>query len=428
MTARRRAPGIEQFLPNDPLADAVALEAAGLADRLGAILGEARQYDQGAGILGYLYRKPQQGMGSLKFEFAERMGVPDDVGQLLEYVQGKYGGGDYRLQIFAGGKTRGNFEFSILGPPKAINPAAPAPAADDPMKGTNLLAVMMNMQAESRRDMMEQQRFAMEQQGRRDAQLMQTLAVVVPVLAPLMFGGREKMSEVIAMMNANRPAQASLKEQVETLSLLKGVVGGEEKGETFNPDDLVGSIGRFAGPLIGAAGRAFGSARGGAPGEGEGAAPQALELPPPQQLAPPVLGAPAAPPAATTRPLPPLLAMVAPDVHYMFTRRLPPDLAADAIVDILQRAGVTDEDVNELVAAFLVSPDWKVDLANGGLDLRGDAEWADAFLAELVPAWSERDRDGDRGARAAGGGTDADDDAAAGAGGLALDADPGPGA
>jgi hypothetical protein len=428
MTTPRRAPQRftpENFLRPDPLADASVSDEIGIANELVEVFEALRGFDQSS-ILGYLYRKPAGGLG--KFEFAERLAPPFEMGTLLEGTRERFGGGDYRLQIFAGGKTRKNVEFSIMGPAKPIQ--AVGQVADS--APGSLMQMMMAQQAEARREAAdfrreaaEDRRHQVEQQRARDDAMWRAVAVIVPVVAPLMLGGREKLADLLALVNSNKPDAPSLKDQAETLLALKTVFA-DDKGGGFDPDNIAGSLLGLVGPVAAAAGRAF-NGRGkdpaaeGPPGGGEGF----LELPGPDP-APGPPGGPAtlAPASAVDR----VLNVVRPHIAYFYSAQHDPGLAAEAITDIMGRHGITDADVNELVAAFTLSPDWKADLAAQGLDLRSNPGWADEFLMELVGAWSDRHGDGDDRAGRAGRVGDAGDDATPGAAGLSLDADTGDGA
>lgn len=420
--ARRFTP--EMFTP-DPLSEATLVDQAGVAEKLSTILEGLRAFDQNS-VMGYLYRKPSNGVG--KFEFAERMIPPEDAGDLMEIVKEKYGGGEYRLQIFAGGKTRGNCEFPIMGPPKPIATSATPPAAD-PMGG-NMFAMMLNMQAEARREQMmmqaearreaaEMRREQQERDARRDEMMWKAAAMIVPAALPMLFAGREKLSDLVALMNANKAEPTNLKDTVETMVLVKKLFG-DDKAEGFNPDDIAGSLARLAGPVAAGLGRAFGRQ----PAQEPEAEPPAYgdgRLTLPGVLPAPETAAPATPSS-------PVIALIRPHVLYFYAAQHDPALAAEAVVDIMARSGVTDGDVNDLVAAYLAAPDWKADLAAQGIDLRAIPEWADEFLAELVNAWPERQRHGDDRPGGAGGLADAQPDAPAGAAGVALDAASQPGA
>lgn len=404
-----------------PLDMAVTDDQLQLADKLSAILSGLGDFDQGT-IKGYLFRKAPFGKWAQLVQF-----VPTgDVGELFDMVRSNYGGGDFRLQIFAGGKTRGNFEFALEGPPKTT-PVADGGGEKDQMNSTNLIALMIQQgnqareQADaSRREMMDQQRFAMEQQRLRDESMWKAIAVAAPFVVPLF--KKESLADMVALMNANKPETTSLKDQVETLVAVKAAFGPDDKG--FDPDNIAGSLARLAGPIAAAAGRAFGG-RGAPPTDAgeerqEGGGDGFLRLPEADPAPAPV--------AAPASPGSPILRLIQPDILYFYSRRLDPGLAAEAVVDIMGRAGVTDEAVNELVGAYLGAADWKADLAAQGIDLTANPEWADDFLQELVGQWPERHRHGDGAGGRGGGLADAADDAPAGAAGVAVDDDPGPGA
>ncbi len=424
MTRRRSGP--PPAGPPDPITEALIKDAQGLAGDLSDVFAAIRGYDASQ-IYGILYKKPEgvrigyQG----KFQWIEDLAAPFDFTEIYTSLKARFGGGDYRMTIMCAGKIAKQHEFSIYGP--AINlaaPGAPAPA-NDAMKPGDMLALMMTQAAEARREAQDQQRFFMEQQSARDARLMQTLGIVIPVVAPLLFGGREKLSDMVALINANRPRETNLKETVETFAALKTVFAGEggaAPGLDFNPDDIVGSISRLAGPMLGAVGRAF-NGRDGAPAqlaapEGDGL----LHLPGPTGGGFTLNGPPPAGPRLA------LLELVKPHVAYFFNAHLDPGLAAEAIADIMARAQVTEDDLNGMVAAFTLSADWLADLAGQGLDLRSDPAWASDFLRELVAAWN--DSHGDGGSPDGPGGRAADDadNARPGPARVAVNGDSRPGA
>jgi hypothetical protein len=393
MTRRRSGPPIPAG-PPDPLALAMIQDAQGLAGDLSDVFAAIRGYDASQ-IYGILYKKPEgvrigyQG----KFQWIEDLAAPFDFTEIYTSLKARFGGGDYRMTIMCAGKLAKQHEFSIYGP--AINlpaPGAPLTPANDAMKPGDMLALMMTQAAEARREAQDQQRFFMEQQSARDARMMQVLATVVPVVAPLLFGNREKLSDVLTLMQASRPDN-NLKETVETFAALKTLFGGEGGAAPppgFDPDDIVGSIGRLAGPILGAAGRAFNGREAAQPAQlaapaGDGL----LHLP-----GPPPGGFEVNPTPAADAPRLPVLELVKPHVAYFFSAHLDPGLAAEAVADIMARAQVTEADLNGLVASFTLSADWLADLAAQGLDLRSDAAWANEFLAQLVSFWNDSHGDG----------------------------------
>jgi hypothetical protein len=407
MTRSRTRTGPPPAGASDPITEALIKDVQGLAGDLSDVFAALRGYDVSE-IYGILFKKPDgvrigyQG----KYQWIEDLTAPFDFTEIYTSLKARFGGGDYRMTIMCKGKTVKQHEFSIYGPSISLAaPGAPLPA-NDAMKPGDMLALMMTQAAEARREAQDQQRFFMEQQSARDARLMNTLGIVIPILAPLLLGNREKLSDVVALMQSNKP-DSNLKETVETFAALKTLFGGEggaPGGMDFNPDDLVGSIGRLAGPVLAAAGRAF---------NGREAPREPLALPEGDgllHLPGPAAGFAPNPSPPTGGPSSPVLDLVKPHVAYFFNAHLDPGLAAEAVSDIMVRAQVTEADLNALVAAFTLSADWLADLAGQGLDLRSDPAWASEFLRELVANWNDRHGDGD-GSDGPGGraGDDADD-------------------
>src|ERR1700743_253457 len=279
MTRPRPKPfSVDNFMNPDPVGQAVLTDSLGIASELEALLASLAGIDESR-IKGILFKKPN-GIGETKYQIIEEIPAPIDFGEVMQSCKTRFGGGDYRLSIFADKKLRKQADFSIFGEPIKPNTSnSPNAPHVDPLAGDRLIMLMMNQQAEARRDMMDQQRFAMEQQSRRDTQLMQTLGLILPAALPLMFGGREKLGDLIAIMNSNKPENGGLKETVENLSAVKGLLENPDKTPAFDPDNMVQSLARLAGPTIAAAGRAFGSGRRGeaaaeeAPAEGDGQLP-----------------------------------------------------------------------------------------------------------------------------------------------------------
>ena len=418
---RPRRMTVEDFVaPNDPVEMAAHTDRQALADELAEVYRSLEGVDENR-ITASLFRLPDGGLG--KFQWLEDLSAPFDIQQIRAALKAKYGGGKYRLQIFVDKITRRNVEINIAG--EAVKPAG---AGGDSIAGNGVLAVMLQMQeaarreaSDARREDFERRRLEQDRDRDRTTAMWTAIAAIAPVALPLLLN-REKLTDLLALVNSNKQEPQSLKDQIETVVLLKKAFG-DDKGGDFDPSDVVGSLARLAGPALAAAGRAIGGR--GAPG-GQGPAEEpAYDMPPlplPQPAAaPPAADRPAGGGEGGAGQLPPLLQALKGDILYFYGRSHDPALAADALVDIMTRGGVTDEAVNGLVAAFGLSADWKADLAAAGLDLRGNPGWADDFLAELVDAWTNRERPGDASAGGAGGLADAADDAAPGAGGLALD-------
>lgn len=399
----------------DPMAEVLFNDTQGIAGDLQEVLNAVAPFDTNT-VKCVIHKKPA---GPGPYALIRSYPAPINMDEIAEHLKAEFGGGDYRGTVFAGGKTRKVFDFSIIGEPKM--PGAGGAKTVDPMGG-DFMKFWMAMQAEQRereeayrreqRDREDQYRRDREAREDRQAELMRTIiAAAVPALIPILAGAnREKLSDLLGIINANKGSDGSLKETLEVLTIAKGLFGDGEKPAGWNPDDIVGSLGRLAGPVAEAAGRAF-RGRGAPPAEVE-APEEYLSLPEPDAPAGGQPPAPLAAPAAV-EPASRVVALVRPHVLYYYSSDLPPDLAAEAIIVILQREGITDGEVTELATAFALSADWKADLAAQGIDLRGNPDWADDFLSELVGQWSETAGNVDDSARDGGGRGDLAGDAPA---------------
>lgn len=437
MTGSRRPSRMSQFLPAPGLAD-----PEGLAASLAALRDKLEAYDP-TSIVAIAFKKPPENSLSRQFQLLGRWPSTTDVDDIIDTLKARYGGGEYRITFMGDGKLVGHHEFAIFGEP--ITPGAATKPANDAFGGGDFFKLMMMQQSEASNRQLELTRLENERRDRaaeRQTALIGTvLAGAMPALLPLLLGSnREKLSDIVALMQNNKGGKGDLKEMVEILVLLKGLTGDGEKPPGWDPENVMGSIMAALPNLAGAAGRAFGGAARGAPGDG-GEAPPASEgqlyLEAPTPAAPAPLPPPVLPAAEADRD--PLVKFLTPHVMYFFRapgtytspdgkRRQDPGLAAEAIADMMAAEGVTEADLAGLVTAFSLSSDWQADLARQGIDLREDPQWAEHFRAELVDAWSSREQGDDGRGGSDGRPPDVARDEEAGAGGLDLAIDPAAGA
>lgn len=408
MTTRRsrRAADDDETLTIDPMEGAVFADAVGVAGQLSEVLESLAGYDQGS-IKAVLFRKPSTGMGA--FEWIEEIPPPFDMTAIMQSLKDRFNGGKYRMQIFAGGKTRKNIEFAIMSDPaRAAGLIAPTAGNDN----KDLFLAMMKMGQDSSDRQMQMMQMMQSQQ----MQMMQSSQQQMTALLTAMMGSREKASDYIALFSALKPEDkgGGLKETVETIAAIKGLFpNGDASGlGSLDADGLIDGALKLAGPVAGAIGRAMEARRerlDGSPHVGDAAPGASTGLEP------------AARPLMLARPAPapeprlvaegsgrfPILDGIRADILYFFSRRHDPELAAEAIVGILEPIdAVAEQGINDLVGAFAISPDWKADLAAEGIDLRADPEWADQFLAALIAEWTDPDRGDDDPERGAGDATD----------------------
>jgi len=413
--ARRAATVPPEFGVNrDPLNDAVLEDRENTADRLSEALAELGNFDQGS-IKGILYRIP---VPNGKFEWIRDCIPPFDISEIMRGLKEEIGGGDYALRIMAENRVRKTIHFSIM------KDKAPL-VSDRQFAGAQNNDMYMFMQM-----MMEQNRQAMQQQQADRANQTQLMIGLATVVAPLVLGGKDKTSELITALAAMQPKPVegnSVKDTLELLSNAKTLFKNDDPSPSFDADDIVGSGLKFAGPLLGSLGKAFSARR-----QDAGSAPTMTEENParePLVFAPPqprqnILEAP-----ATRGGRFPLIDLIRDDVLYFYSRNHDPEKAADIVFDTLENANVSEAQINELVSAFAISPDWLGELAGEGLDLRSRPEWAEEFISALVTIYSEEQLPGSAGGdannqrRGEGSPADARNHGGSGAGGVATDGD-----
>ena len=370
----------------DPIDDAMIEDAQGIAGDLTAILDSLRDFDQGS-IKGILYRKPRNGLG--KYEWIEELAPPFDINAMHAELKDKFNGGDFQLRIMAGGRIRKNIDFSI-----AADPTKLIQSRDDKKDNSDIMLgmfQMMSTQQQASSDRQMQMMMAMQQQARESSD--RTMTLMMTMMTGMM-GNQGKPTDLIPLFVAMKDNNSGggMKDMVETMVALKGLVAPSEDKGGFDPEDLVGSVVKLAGPVAGAIGKGIGAlAQRGGPQPGH--MPQGMEPNPTEPLAlpqgpnqpalpPPLEGPTGGPPAN------PLLNLIRPDILYFFQRGHDPEKAADSIYDVIEAAliqGVITEDhLNDLVSAHALSADWLSDLAAQGIDLRANPQWADKLLGELI--------------------------------------------
>lgn len=357
--------------PNsDPVDEIVREDRENVAEELATAIASINGISSG-NIKGYLSRVPR---GGGRPETIETLYPPFDPDAIIEDLKERFGGGDYNLRIMETGKpgVRKNIQFSI-----AKERASLIAPREEKTDMTMMMFQMMMKQsddaARQRADDMRDRQSASERQ-------MQLMATMATAIIPALMGGREKTSELMTAIAAMqpKPQENDLEKTVNTFAALKTIFKDDTSKEGFNADDMVGSIVRAAGPIAGAVGKAFSGSRGGAAQEPEvpqlegGAQPLRL----PHNPAPPSGNEP--------EPTNQILRLIRPDVLYFFGRRHAPDLAAEAVYDVIVRAGITDEEINGTFAPYAFSDDKWNALAAEGIDLRADISWADEFIAELA--------------------------------------------
>jgi hypothetical protein len=291
---------------------------------------------------------------------------PFDLGKIFGELKRLYGGGSFELRIRAGGRIRGTVPIYIA--KELAAPAAPPAAATGGMG--EIMTLMMT-----------------QQQAAADRQMDMMLAMnksQTDLMAAIFTGNRgggEKISDTVALIAALQPKGGGVKETLETFAAFKaltdGTGGGDKGGGEFDAEDLLGSAGRLAGPVM--RGLAdFLQRRGIGPGggAGEGADFSANGAHPPSG------GGPLALEATPSRFR--VIELVKIDVVYGYERGHDPGKVADLVYDVIEANNVTEAEINELATTFALSPTGLEDLAAEGVDLRERPQWAHDFFATLA--------------------------------------------
>lgn len=393
----------------DPITGAIIEDTAATADQLVDILEQLRGYEVGD-IKGVLYKVPK---GGGKYEWIEEVAPPFKPGEMMEMLKERFGGGDFQLRIFAKGRIAKNVQFSIAAERSPL--VAPDTGKADTM---TLFQIMMAQQADARRDSQaaaDRQMQMMAQQQATTMQMFATMSQQTTALMTAAFGSREKISDLAAVL---RPPQEGnkLTETLEVLKTAKGLFAGSEGGG-FDPDDLVKSAASLAGPVIAAAGRYVQERR--QTPQVEGMDYTALPAPEGQLMLP---GVPPAEPAPGVQ-FHPVISVIRDDVLFLQSRNANVELAAELVLERLEENGVTEGQVNELVAQVSQAPDPWAALAALGLDVRGNIVWAARFLQALSELQADPGGDADDTGGGGGGALHLADDGDPGASGVAADRD-----
>lgn len=394
----------------DPLDDAVMADKEETATDLAGVLEQMRGYDTGD-IKGVLYKVPR---GGGKFEWIEEVIPPFKPNEIMETCKERFGGGDFQLRIFAGGKIRKNVNFSIA--------QDRAPLVAPKGESNDLVALLIQQSERGKSDMLQMMTMMMQQQTAASERAMSMQANQTQMMVGMMtaiMGGQAKPTDLLPLIAAMREGKAEgggLSDTLELLKTAKGLFAGGEGGGGLDADDLVGSALKLAGPVVGALGRAVQSRQ---------EATQAVQVQAMDYTAQP---GPLQLPGAAPNPVPveqpatthPVIELVRADVLFMYGRGYDPELAAEAVFDRLDAAGVDEGAISELVAQITASGQpWEA-LAAYGLDFRGNLAWGERFFATLVQLHANPGGADDAAPGRGGDGADLAADGAPGAGGIAA--------
>lgn len=411
--ARRAARIIEPEFA-DPIAEVIAGQRENTAEELSDILAELGSVVTADSNI-KVYKEADRGG---EWAYCKTLEPPLQTEGLLDELRQEWGGGRYFIRVFADKKIVTTRRLTIAGDK---NPARPQAQPD---KTAELFPLMLQMTQKSSGDMatmltamMQQQQASMQmsmqqQMAASDRQMQMMMGMMTAVL-----GGQSKPEQLLAAF-APLLAQKSgggMDETIKGLVALKELIN---PGEGGGSDDMFTTAMKTFGPAVASALAKPAETPPPNPGPPMLAAPHG----PPPRLPPmrpgpqyvPRDGAvaitPTATPEASQGSPDPVLAAIREDVLFFAKRGTDPALAAEAVLEQIDKAGITDEQVTALVVRFTASADWLSDLAAAGIDLRSRPEWAQQFLSELVAQYTDNHGGDTDSARPGGGSADPDED------------------
>ena len=356
-TARTRTTILEPM--DDPVGETMLNDQEQVADELAEVLANLGEVDQGR-VKGTLYLVTR---GTGRFEWIKDIYPPFDWSAIYADLKAEVGGGDFQLRLTVQGR-RGvlrNIPFSIM---KDRTPATPPKGQD-----TELLALLIQSMNGSKSDMMQMMLAMNQAQAASSDRMMQMMGMLIPA----MMGQQMKPGDLVAMMATMREnPSGGMKDTLDLLTTAKGLFGDGGGGDKFDPDDLVGSLVRGAGPVLGAVAKAVTGTRQDQPPpqaqlpdytrtDAPGGALQLAPRPPGVEVV--ARAATGVEPRAGTGKWP-ILDLVRDDVLFAFRRGHDPDQAADLVMATLDREGVEESAINDLVGAFIAAgADWPEQLA-----------------------------------------------------------------
>ena len=407
--ARPRSPRARTIIePDEPS----AIDEAVLADSEKTAIELSEVLDSLAGMTGRdlrlrIYRIPR---GSRQWEFCMEVTPPVETAELMSALKEEYGPGDYAIRVMAEGKIKTTRHFSIAGGLKS-----PKSRSDDSELMPLLVSTLTGKSSETMQMMMAM----MQSQAQQAQQQMQMLIAMMnssqssqATMITALMGGREKPADLIAAFAPlMAPKSGGFGETVEMIRAIKELL--PDNSSINADDDLITTAVKSFGPAV----AGILAARAEQPRQPPSQPTLAYQPPPQHALAGPgaIVGK------------HPLLASIAPDVLFYFSRQADPEFAAEGVFDVLDKAGIKQDAFAPIIAEFSQSANWVDDLAREGIDLRSNPQWAHDFINSLIRLYTEgteadngSDDDSERGA-----GSEANpgDHGPAGAGGVEINTD-----
>ena len=386
---RIRMPGYSA----DPIAEAMEADTVKVATDLEIALNDLGSVaDSQVKIL--VYRVSPKG----EWEHVKQLSPPLKVADLINDVEETFGAGKYAVRIIIDSKIKTTKFFSIAAPkdgrgslfggadglnvPTLLKMLLERDGKKD--GGSDMMVLMMKMQQDSATAMVQ-----MQQESTRQ------LMTLMTTLTSARSDPTDQFLKSLEMVKALQGPQTTAKDIVETFSMIRDLTGESGGGS----QGLMGLAEKF---LPAMASLAEVSTRNAAPG-GQGTPPAALPPPEaPAHRAPPPAVSGAASGAPAPGPAPggaavsghPILGLIQPEIEFFMGRGHDPELAAEAIADILKAKGVTAESLFAFGMEIQgIDGNYVGRLQGLGLDVAGHTDWFESMLSVLAEIYGAADDD-----------------------------------
>lgn len=389
--ARKRRINWPGMQPGDAISEAMETDSIRVAADLEEALADLGGVTESS-VRIVVYRVSQKG----DWEHVKQLSPPLKVSELINDVEDTYGPGKYAVRILADGRIKTTKFFNIAAPKDDRRSLFAGPDGmtagsllkllldrDSKGGGSEMMMLLMKMQQDSTTAMLQMQQTSTQQ--------------MMGLIASLM-GSRGdpadqflKSAEIIKAMQG---PQTTAKDVLETFAMVRDIAGEGNGGS----GGFLGLAEKFL-PAMTTLAAAQGAPPPAAPGPARAAlpapGPSASRAPPPavHGAAKPAGEASAPPAEGAAAPGHPILGLIQPEIEFFMARGHDPELAAEAIADVLRARGVTAE---ALFAFGLeiqgADGNYVGRLGQLGLDVAGNTAWFESMLGFLAEIYADPDQ------------------------------------
>lgn len=301
---------------------------------------------------------------------------PIDTSTLVEDLKREFGAGDYKFRVFAGGRIRNTLSMSIEA---GISDKLPATNTGGGMS-TDIVGMIIQQsqsaaaqQASMMQMFMQQQQLAQAAAEARQAATMGNMIALAGIVAPLLLGNKDTPATMIgALAPLMQRDKGGMKDTLEMMALAKELFSGD--GGNGEPDSMIGGAVKSLLPLL------AGAMNNPAPPVQVPAEQYRQPMQRPQiQAAPAPVPTPPAEGPAGSQGL--LLPLVCARARMYLEDGFDPELAGDCIIELLQKKGVTRDEILTLAATLAQSGNYFDTLKSHGFDFTGNEQWFNAALS-----------------------------------------------